>query len=377
MLVLLDASLLHSLALNPTPHSAEAIAVDLAAEAARQGVHVLVGDVSTFDGLIARADVFSERTRSLLVRARSKTTFRTSLLTSTIWYVRLCTNVNAPATVQTATGQTEIMLPAATLAAKGTFLQAARFISENNNDGRFYEALAYELIAFDPTLRRLFSTIRFRFDLIQGGGNTTGAVYAHEKGLQNHFCLAVVDSDQTYENGPIGDTAQAVVNVDSAPNAPAWNARALVLKVRAVENLFPVTDLRRAARELDATLGDKADWIVDQHSGKPHWDYIFLKRGLRCFEISKADNNETKYLKNALGFGACPNHSPNPCTSKATCETFVLEPLGDQLLAQVCSVKPIRLTIDAIRDSTSLPHLHSLFREMISAFCGDAPPYSP
>jgi hypothetical protein len=315
MLVLLDKSLLGSIASNPSPLNTTAIAVDLAAEAIRRGTHIVCGDIATFDELIKYTDVFNQRTRQLLTRARSKLPFRQALVSGAKWYVRITQNVIAPTSQITAAGQIEVLLPPAVLATQPTLLDRPRFIPENNNDGHFFEALTYCLIANEPTYRNRFSTVRLHFDLLQGGGSTTGPVYAHEKASKNHFCLAVVDSDQTHPNCPVGSTAADVISVDSPPNMKEWNARSLVLGVRAVENLFPRKDLLRVTTELDKALGEIATTIINTHSSQPHWIYLHLKNGVKCFDIKPATTPYGKFLRNALSFQGCPNIHPNQCVS--------------------------------------------------------------
>lgn len=373
MLVFLDHSLLRSLASNPSQLSTTAIAIDLAAEAARQGTHILCGEIATFDTLIAHTNIFSERTRWLLARARTKLPFRQALSEGTKWHVKITTDVLAPTSHVIATGQTEVLLPPATLATHATLLQPPRFIPENNNDGHFFEALTYCLIDQDADYKSHFSTVKLHFDLTQGGGSTTGPVYAHAKASKSHFCLAVVDSDQTYPNGPIGPTATAVIAVDNPPNLPEWNARALVLGVRAVENLFPRNDLLKAADELDTALGETALRVVEAHAGRPQWNYLHLKKGVRCFDIKPANTPAGKFLRDATAFGGCPNLPPNACADREKCHTTVISALGDKLLAKICSKKPIQLSLDLIQDALLLPHIRQLCDEMISAFCGDTP----
>lgn len=373
MLVFLDHSLLRSLAGNPSQLSATAIAIDLAAEAARQGTHVLCGEITTFDALIAHTNIFSERTRWLLARARTKSPFRQSLAAGTKWHVRVTSDVLAPTSHVIATGQTEVLLPPTTLATHATLLQRPRFIPENNNDGHFFEALTYCFIEADEDYRSQFSTVKLHFDLTQGGGSTTGPVYAHAKASKSHFCLAVVDSDQTYPKGPVGPTAAAVIAVDSAPNMPEWNARSLVLGVRAVENLFPRSDLLKAADELDIALGETALGVVTSHAGRTQWDYLHLKKGVRCFDIKPANTPAGKFLRDATAFEGCPNRPPNACADREKCHTTVVAALGDKLLAQICSKKPIQLNLDLVADAMLLPHIKQLCDEMISAFCGDIP----
>lgn len=373
MLVFLDDSLLKSLDANPSPFTNEAIAIDLAAEAARQGSHILCGDIKTFDGLIAKDSTFNARTRSLLTRARTKTPFRQDLLDNLLWFVRITSSVSDPIIQKNSIGQTEILLPPTAIALCGGLLNKARFIPENDNDGHFYEAITYQMVEIDPYCKQHYSSVRLRFELTQGGGSTTSAVYALAKARKTGFCLAVVDSDQTYPGGPIGPTAAAVQTVDAPPNSPEWNARSVVLSVRAVENLFPQSALLQTSKELDEVVGNTAAAISSTLYGSPLWNYLPLKSGIKCFEIKRNQSPEEKYLVDATSFGRCPNHSGIPCADKGKCNTYVVPPLSGGLLAQLCKTKPMKLNLSPVVDVLALPTLKALCREMISAFCGDEP----
>lgn len=374
MLVLLDRSLVANLANNPSPLNPTAITIDLAAEAVRQGTHLLCGDVATFDALILRTDIFNERTRILLARARKKSQFRQSLVDSIKWHLKITCNVAAPLMQTTTSGITEVLIPPTTIASHASLLNRPRLISENNNDGYFFEALSKHYIEVSEEYKNLFSTVKLHFDLAQGGGNTTAKVYSTEKLNHDHFCLAVVDSDQMYPTGPFGSTAAAVVAVDAAPNARKWNARHLVLGVRTVENLFPRKDLLRAAAELGLALGETAVQIVETYSNRDEWVYLPLKKGVRCFDIKPANTPIGKFLRNLTSFTECPHPPLNICSSREKCSNTVIASLSDKLLAQICK-RPIQLNLDIVMDAMLLPHIKNLCDEMISTFCGDAPSF--
>lgn len=373
MLIILDNSLLGSIASNPSPFNPTTIVIDLVAEAIRRGTHIICADVATFDGLIEKNDLFQERTRQLLIRARTKLAFRQGLISGVLWRARITSSVTSPITKITADGQRELLLPTTLVANSPTLLNRPRFIPENNNDGHFFEALVYNLIELDKEYKNNFSTVVLNFDLLQGGGQTTSLVYAHEKNSKGHFCLAVVDSDQSSPTGPIGNTAKAVIAIDSPPNTLAWNARHLVLGVRAVENLFPRQTLLKAATELDKALGVVAENVVETHSGKPHWFYIHLKNGLRCYDIKPVTTPDGHFVRNALNFAGCPNPTGAPCVNRESCGHTIINALGDKLLAQVCREHPVKVKIDMKNDAQLMPHIKSLAKEMLTMFCGDAP----
>ncbi len=373
MLLFLDHSLLANLNANTSPFSPTVIAVELAAEAARQGHHVLCGEIRTFDSLLKLDTLLSKRTLMLLNRARTKSIFRQGLIESVVWFTRITNTVNQPSIQSNSIGQTEILLPPTNIATKGTLLNKTKFIPENDNDGYFYEALTHRLIELDPKTRLAFTGVLLKYDLSQGGGQTTSNVYANTKLAKDNFCLAVVDSDQTYPNGPMGGTAKALLAVDSPPNSIEWNARSLVLTVRAVENTFPKSVLISTAKALDDFLGICAENIVALHATKPHWMFLPLKKGVKCFEVKNKSNPEEVFLSNATGFKRCPNTTTMPCTNKQDCETYLVPSLGTNLLAKICSAKPIQIIFNPELDSDLSQLLKDLCLEMISAFCGDEP----
>lgn len=373
MLLFLDHSLLTSLDANSSPFSPTVIAIELAAEAARQGHHILCREVRTFDALLNLDTAFSKRTVMLLNRARAKSTFRQELVEKVVWFARMTDSVTQPSIELNLRGQTEILLPPSLIAAKGTLLNKTKFIPENDNDGYFYEALTYQLIAADRQAKEFFSGVSLKYDLAQRGGQTTSNVYANTKAAKDNFCLAVADSDQTYPGGSMGGTAKALLAADSAPNTKEWNARSLVLTVRAIENTFPKNVLVNTARALDDFLCQCAQNIVAIHAAKPHWIYLPLKKGVKCFEVKNRANAEQVFLADATGFKHCPNTTSTPCTNREDCSTYVVPSLGTTLLSKVCSQKPIQIELSPELDSHLSPLLKNLYLERISAFCGDEP----
>lgn len=370
MLVTLDASLADALEAGANHDHPSAIAVDVAAEALRQGNHVITGEVKTFDRLLALSQVFGPRTLALLRRARAKIPFRGAILNAVRWKVRIGEG-GVPTTTQHG-GVDEVYVPAARIAQAASLLNKSVLIAENANDATFYEALTREIVGTDPNLSRTLAALRLKYLSMPGGGQTIAQVYSQEKQAKEHFCLAIADSDVRYAGGHMGDTARNLLRVDSPPNQREWNARIYVIPVRAVENLFPKADLLRACRTLDSALGVRCESNVQMHWGKAYWSLLPIRNGLKCFDLRDAPaDQEATFWKQQLRVVACPNFSAVPCADREDCPTIAIQPLGSRLLAKVCESSPVKLHVALPADESIVNAARDLCTSMISAFCGE------
>lgn len=371
MLIFLDSSLCAALQAVPTPQNQTAIALDIAAEAFRRGFHVLHGEPTVLDRLAKLSQTYNQRTSAVITKARGKAPYRKALLETVKWYVRLTNSIKTPSINLSAYGNIEVCIPPSLVSENPTLFNRALVIAENLNDAHFYEGLSRSLLKSDPRYKRHFSEINLQYQAIPGGGNTTAQVYLNEKTAQEHFCLAIVDSDKTWPGSSLGATATAVQAVDAPPNTPNWNARHLVIGVRAIENGIPRKHFIDSAHEIDSRIGAFAEANIARMWGKECWEYFPHKKGMKCYDLIQ-QTPEGEYWRKEIGFKLCPNFSEEKCSKREACKTTAIEPLGNNLLAKLCDSKPVTLNLEIQADEFIFGFGTNLVQEMLSALCADS-----
>ncbi|RYH67677.1 MAG: hypothetical protein EON54_03925 [Alcaligenaceae bacterium] len=368
MLIVLDESLPVALAADPSHQNSAAIALDAIADSARQGNHVISGAIAVFDSLIGFQNILGARTIEILRRSRSKSVLRGELFRHVDWYVRLVDQSQSAAIVKLHIKQEEIRLPAGLIASTTSLAAPAKFIAENANDAVFYARLLAAYTKTSSTFKQKFPNLKIRYQNAPGGGSTTADLYALEKQQKTSFCLAVVDSDQRFPMGDFGATAKRVLTLDATPSAPSWNCRKHVVDARTVENIFPKSTLLKCAERIDPQVSEHAKHVIDHHFSAPHWKYIPLKKGIKCFDANKNDGSG-QYWRDTLNIPSCPVHDGN-CQRREECITYVIPPISDKLLFEACSVD-FSVEIDQHHDANLLAGVEALSISIISTFCGD------
>lgn len=371
MIIFLDQSLADEIESNGSFDSDEAIAIDIAAEAYRRGNHILTSDIRTLDRLIASSHALHERTRMILNKVRSKVPTRGHLLSRIKWRLRLIAKGNNPEKLVTSDDSTEIQIPAKIASDKPTLLDSASLITENIDDAKFYRLLVRSAIESDSDLHRSFAGIEIRAKNVAGGGHTIWQSYKMEIDNGDGFCLAIIDSDKRHPGSSFGETAKELCSLEEPPNTPAWNCAKLVLNVRSVENLIPVSEFLNACHNIDKRQFDLANQLIAQHWGKEQWKYLPIKRGIKCHDLFKKNTNAALYWRAVLGAKRCSNFSMVECQNRESCETYAIEPISTSLLQRVSSKDHSLLAIHPAFDAHIFDETKRLAEAMIAQFCAE------
>ena len=366
MLVEIDPSIAKSVADEPNGDAAASVAI--AAQAEREGNHVLWGNLSDLESLINSGNAFDERTRSCLAHVRNQLPQRGALAHNVARFARL-TAADASG-VKQEKGRRVILLGANQVARASSLLGRAALLVENLTDADVYRGVIEAMLSSgaEADFRGPIS-----FDPVNGGGATIAAVYQSLKDERRRLVLAIADSDRAYDGAPLGETAKRLLSVDSV-SAEEGKTESMVLEVRSIENLLPAPWLVDLSSRLDLALGCVVRDVVACHASI-HWSYLPLKKGMKCFDVSTASKPEREYWCSATGFSACPNASGN-CADREACSTYIFGSCGGGLSGKV---RDHRIEAHHVRDcrnelvASEWVRLTALFK---SWFCGCEPRYS-
>ena len=158
-------------------------------------------------------------------------------------------------------------------------------LTENLIDSSFYIHLAYYY--FNNEIlggRKRRFDFGYKFYPLMGGGVTIEKVLLGEIKREQHFCLALADSDKKWDGDTnVGDTAQKML--DLMKNENPFNCHLYVMsKVREIENLIP--------RKFVEKFGDKTGYIDIFNYDPSFYD---MKIGLTLTELFH--NKVCKYWK--------------------------------------------------------------------------------
>lgn len=161
----------------------------------------------------------------------------------------------------------------------------AHVLTENLMDSSFYIYLAYYYFNVEILggRKRRFDFC-YKFYPLMGGGVTIEKVLYGEIKREQHFCLALADSDKKWDGDTnVGDTAQKML--DLMKNENPFNCKLYVMsKVREIENLIP--------RKFVEKFGDKTGFIDIFNYNPSFYD---MKIGLSLTELFH--NKVCKYWK--------------------------------------------------------------------------------
>lgn len=113
---------------------------------------------------------------------------------------------------------------------------------------------------------------------LQGGGSTTKDVYLKEIKLKQHFCLAIMDGDKKYPDGPFGKTSEELCiihNKEEPFNCMFYRME----KLSEIENMIPINIIKSYARYIHNNLLQQE---IDL-------SFIDMKKGLSCCCIKERD----------------------------------------------------------------------------------------
>ena len=140
MLIELDGSLVAALEAAPNPMNPVASAIDTAAQAETEGLHILWGSFETFSSLQGLQAALNPRTIATLRKAFNDLPQRKAL--SDVVVRRVILHGNAGGIVRVVAGQNvSISIPAQAVAVSAAILGKPALVVENLTDAEFYASL--------------------------------------------------------------------------------------------------------------------------------------------------------------------------------------------------------------------------------------------
>lgn len=334
------------------------IALDLIANANREGAHLIFADRDVASHLLSIGEDLHTRTQQTLKHVYNRYTQLAELARTVC--VKLLIGEFANITLEMKDNQRLIKVPASRVSS--TLLQKPYLLVENLDDAIFYKFITSELagevqfggnIAFEP---------------YNGGGNTTGNVYDHIKRTGDRLCLCIVDSDRRFPGAGSGETASKVEASDR--KEPSALAESFVLPVCSVENLIPFDFLRNAFHG-DKTVSGRLD-LYEPHHREELWPYFQLKKDIRCADLRDPQKGFSRFWTEKLGCGDQVRQcaSGDGCEKRDRCATTVLPPVSQKPLDAVLT----GLSEKTLKSSSPLPSVRSAWlaiAKLVSAWsCG-------
>lgn len=226
-----------------------------------------------------------------------------------------------------------------------TDLRMTRFIAEDMNDIHIYEGAARAYLWKNK--RELYG-IRLKLEKVAGGGSRTPGQFREQANQGPTLCI--LDSDQRYPEGPLGNTAKGVCKV-ATELAGKQVCHTEVLPCHELENLIP-PNLLLDCQSKDAPKEYTGAWQQAAYHGllcaDPSLAYIDMKNGLCGHDILHAPSQKQRtYLQSvaqrlpALGQvcdphpQCCVQHQRGCKSPQNTCTCFNIQGIGEGALERV------------------------------------------
>lgn len=198
-------------------------------------------------------------------------------------------------------------------------------LGENLNDCTLYALkIAKNYIKSIPNEIKHLNINDRRFE--SGGGNSTHYSYERYKSKNIDLCLCIADSDRSFPQAVLGDTAKFIKEKDKKYNNPLCKLE--IIDFYSIENLIP----------LDLTIEINSDGKSKEHSKKlseelekikrtVNWKYLPMKKGFKCCDLQKVHHKGVFWSKNFTDLGIRAN-----CCETETCSNTVLESVSEKTL---------------------------------------------
>lgn len=226
-----------------------------------------------------------------------------------------------------------------------TRLRMARFVAEDMNDIHIYEGATR---AYLWQNKRELKEIRLVLEKVAGGGGRTPGQFREQASQGPTLCI--LDSDQRYPEGPLGNTAKDVCKV-ATELAGKQVCHTEVLPCHELENLIP-PNLLLDCQSKDASKKYTAAWQQAAYHGllcaDPSLAYIDMKKGISGHDIINAPSQKQRtYLQSvaqrlpALGQvcdphpHCCDQHQRGCKKPENTCTCFNIQGIGEGALERV------------------------------------------
>lgn len=155
------------------------------------------------------------------------------------------------------------------------FYEETHLLVENLIDSRFFN------FCIEFYKRQKSIKCETLFYPLQGGGDPIDKVYDLEVHIKQHFCIAITDSDKSYPNANVGQTASKILRVDK--KTTPFNCFIYVMsELREIENLIPFNIIKLN------TNYKHADII--ENNINFNFSYFDFKDGLKIAKLYNRNN---------------------------------------------------------------------------------------
>ncbi len=335
MLIILDESLASELESAGPCSSAVLCALTICAQQVREGKHILFAERKVYRRLRAFYKYLDDRSASVLARAEDRLPQLGVVRKFAIRALRLVANHESSNPFRVVEGdREEIVLPVKTIETNSSLLNSPILMVENLNDGMCYVKLVKSVVnsKIMPDMAWL-RAVPLQYEIAPGGGNTLCNLFSYYKARCDRLGVAVADSDIRYPGSTLGATASALLKATDAKPVSAL-LESHVIGVRTIENCIPRAELRSISEEIDPVQLSSFETIEQKFSTSPHWIYVPIKSGVRCFELGQA-SAESVFWTELFGVKSCTPMLR--CAKKRECSSYVVPPLSDKILARAAS----------------------------------------
>ncbi|MEQ9485056.1 hypothetical protein [Coleofasciculus sp. F4-SAH-05] len=308
-------------------------ALEMLALAQKEGKHAVISNRPTLDK-IRKCPHLSLSDRAVYNKAFNNFTKFQSYRSTVTKYIEI-NNQYKTQQICSDSGKTVIKIPPKFFN-DSEIIQKTILLCENTHDAVLYETIAKVYLIWNNIKIQLACEHR------GGGGSTIATEYSKIKQNQNRFCLCLVDSDQFAPNGSLGDTAKLIKN---QANSNKINAGFIILDVREIENLIPISILSDLPELSQSKERQAALKVLEEIKNNDLRLFLDIKEGVILQNIiSKTDANVCKFWQNSIPnepniLGRIDIHclSDWVCNSSSQCTCHVSLGLGKNILDNTIS----------------------------------------
>lgn len=166
-------------------------------------------------------------------------------------------------------------------------------LGENSQEITFY----LQMVKFYQ--KKIKTQIPTQYNLVHGGGDTTNNVLSLEDESKERFCLAILDSDRKYPDGPFGDTLRKII---AKRKKEVYHTTHYIYsdKYREVENMIPIQLLRTVCLNYPDSIKGVED-LENIKSNDGDVNFYDVKKGISHKKYSTINEGpEKKYVTNHI-----------------------------------------------------------------------------
>jgi len=308
-------------------------ALEMLALAQKEGKHAVISNRLTLDK-IRKCQRLSSSAKAVYNIAYNNFTKFQSCRSTVTKYIEV-NNQYRTQQICSESGKTVIKVPPK-IFNDSEIVQKTILLCENTNDAALYETIANVYLIWNKI------NIQLACEHRGGGGSTIATEYSKIQQNQNRFCLCLVDSDKFAPNASMGDTAKSI---QKPANSNQMNAGFIILGVREIENLIPISILSDLPELSQSKERQAALKVLEEIENNDLRLFLDIKEGVILQNIiSKTDANVCKFWQNSI-----PNE-PNilgrinsqcfdnwSCNSSSQCTCNVSLGFGNNILDNTIS----------------------------------------